>query len=245
MFFRRKANLKPHPPEPVIYCFVRHATYSSASAHKKRPENFSYEACHENLLKTSDSRVKFTYFLDTHKEQDHFIKNQAILIKEGTEAGSFLRLLEYVEKLNLSPNTIIYFLEDDYLHREGWVDALFEAFSLETDYVTLYDHSDKYTAYPKLQSKIFVTKSCHWRTTPSTTNTYAMRFSTFKQDLEIHRRFSLNRKVSSDHDKFLFLAKKGRTLISAIPGFSTHLDPEFLSPCIDWQKYMKEPLCKH
>lgn len=245
MFFRRKKQLLPHPPEPIIYCFVRHATYSSASNHKKRPANFSHEACHENLLATSDSRVKFTYLLDALKDQDHFIKSKAIPIKEGIEAGSFLRLIEHVKTLDLAPNTIIYFLEDDYVHREGWVDALFEAFSLETDYVTLYDHSDKYTAYPNLQSKLFVTKSCHWRSTPSTTNTYAMRFSTLKEDISIHRRFSLNRKVSADHDKFVFLEKKGRTLISAVPGFSTHADPEFLSPCIDWSNYFKEPLCKH
>ena len=244
MFFRRNPQVLS-PVEPIIHCFVRHATYSSASLHKKRPLNFNHEACHHNLLKTADSRVKFTYFLDHKKKRDHFIKDQAILIEEGTEAGSFLRMLEHVESLNLKPNTIIYFLEDDYVHREGWVDALFEAFSLGVDYVTLYDHSDKYTAYPKLRSKIFVTPSCHWRTSPSTTNTYAMRFSTLIRDLSIHRRFSLNRKVSSDHDKFCFLAKKGKTLISAVPGFSTHADPEFLSPCIDWTNYFEESLCKH
>lgn len=233
MFFFRRKNFKG-PPQPIIEVFVRHCNYSAASAHKKRPENFSREACHRNLLSTKDARVHLTYFLDIAREGDHFIQPEAIQIQEGTEAGSFLKMLEYVAKLDLHPDTIIYFLEDDYLHRPGWVDILFEGFLTDADYVTLYDHRDKYTHYPKLKSKILITPSCHWRTTPSTTNTYAMRFSTLKQDLSIHRRFSLGRKITADHDKFCFLEKRGAVLISSIPGWSTHLDIEFISPCIDW-----------
>jgi hypothetical protein len=232
IFFSRK-NPKG-PPQPSIEVFVRHCTYSSISAKKGRPLGFSREACHRNLLDTADSRVHFTYFLDVVKEGDHFIQNEAIQIKEGTEAGSFLRMLEYVEKLDLHPDTILYFLEDDYIHRSGWVDILFEGFSTQADYVTLYDHRDKYSAYPKLKSEIFVTPSCHWRTTPSTTNTYAMRVSTLKYDLAIHRRFSTNRKITADHEKFCYLRKKKAILISPMPGWSTHADPEFISPCVNW-----------
>lgn len=225
------------PPQPTIELFVRHCNYSSASAHKKRPEGFSKLACHQNLLDTIDERVHPTFFLDTAVEGDHFLKGRAMEIKEGTEAGSFLRMLSYVEQLPLHPDTIVYFLEDDYLHRPGWIDILFEGFSLDADYVTLYDHRDKYTDYPKLASQLFLTSSCHWRTTPSTTNTYAMRFSTLKQDLSIHRRFSLGRAISADHDKFCYLTKKGAVLISPIPGYSTHAEPEFASP------FFKEILC--
>lgn len=238
MTFWRTKFLKG-PTQPKIEVFVRHCNYSAASAHKKRPADFSREACHQNLLETIDSRVNITYFLDGAKEGDHFIKDQAIKIKEGTEAGSFLRMLEHVEKLNLHPDTIVYFLEDDYLHRPGWVDILFEAFTTQTDYATLYDHRDKYTIYPKLKSQIFITASTHWRTTPSTTNTYAMRFGTLKEHLPIHRRFSLKRKISADHDKFCALAKKGAMLISPLPGWATHADPENISP------FFKETLCKH
>jgi glycosyltransferase involved in cell wall biosynthesis len=235
-FWKRK--IPQHPPQPKIEVFVRHCLYSSASAHKKRPVDFSREACHQNLLDTLDSRVNVTFFLDTAHPGDHFLKNQAILIKEGTEAGSFLRMLDHVEKLPLHPDTLIYFLEDDYLHRPGWVDVLFEGFSTCADYVTLYDHRDKYMIYPKLTSKIFLTSSCHWRTTPSTTNTYAMRFSTLKKHMAIHRAFSLKRKITADHDKFCALGKKGAMLVSPIPGWATHADPEFGSP------FFKEFLCR-
>ncbi len=228
------------PPQPKIEVFVRHAVYSSVSAHKKRLPGFTREACHRNLLKTADSRINFTFFLDTATPGDHFIKDSAIQTQEGTEAGSFLRMLDHVEKLDLHPNTIVYFLEDDYLHRPGWVDILFEGFSLEADYVTLYDHQDKYTMYPKLTSQIFATKSCHWRVTPSTTNTYAMKFRTLIESMAIHRRFSEGRKISADHDKFCCLGKKGAKLISSMPGWSTHVDPEHISPCIDWEPFLKE-----
>lgn len=243
MFWSKK--IIKGPPQPTIEVFVRHCNYSDVSAHKKRPAGFSREACHRNLLDTIDPRVHLTFFLDTAKEGDHFIKGQAIEIKEGTETGSFLRMLDYVEKLELHPDTIVYFLEDDYLHRAGWVDVLFEGFSLEADYVTLYDHRDKYFAYPKLESKIFVTGRTHWRTTPSTTNTYAMRFGTLKRDISIHRRFSLGRKITADHDKFSFLRRRGAMLISPIPGWATHAEPEYTSPCIDWETLFKESLCKH
>lgn len=238
MFFLKRKILKG-PPQAKIEVFVRHCNYSAASAHKIRPDGFSREACHRNLLDTIDSRVNLTFFLDTATEGDHFIKGQAIEINEGTEAGSFLRMLEHVEQLDLHPDTLIYFLEDDYLHRPGWVDVLFEGFSLDADYITLYDHRDKYMHYPKLKSQIFLTPSTHWRTTPSTTNTYAMRFSTLKEHLPIHRRFSEGRKISADHDKFCSLGKKGAMLISPIPGWSTHAEKEFASP------FFKETLCKH
>lgn len=242
MFWKRK--VPPGPPQPTIEVFVRHAIYSSVSAHKERFPRFSREICHQNLLKTSDDRVHITAFLDTFHSGAHFL-TKYIEIKAGTEASSFLQMLDYVERLDLHPDTLIYFLEDDYLHRPGWIDILFEGFSTGADYVTLYDHNDKYTAYPDLRSKIYATASCHWRTTPSTTNTYAMRFRTLKEHLAIHKKFSLGRKITADHDKFCYLAKKGAMLVSSIPGWSTHAEPKYASPTIDWEAFFKESLCTH
>lgn len=227
-----------------IEVFVRHCHFSEVSQYKNRFARFSRQKCHENLLVTLDpSRANLTFLLDTFypSATPHFILNQSrypvIQIKEGTEAGSFLKLLDIVSSLKLKPETIVYFLEDDYLHREGWVDVLFEGFSLpDISYVTLFDHRDKYflSSYKNLHSKIFHTKRCHWRTTPSTTNTYAMRYEMLKDHLFVHQEFSKGRKISSDHDKFIKLGQMGATLISSIPGWSTHVEVEYASPCIDW-----------
>ena len=117
---------------------------------------------------------------------------------------------------------------------------MLEGFSLpDIDYLTLYDHPDKYTAaYEKLSSKLYRTKSCHWRTTPSTTNTYAMRWSTLRSHLSIHRQYSKDVKISKDHAKFCELKKLGATLISCIPGYSSHIESNNESPCIDWEKQL-------
>jgi hypothetical protein len=200
--------------------------------------------CFINLIKTLDpAKVNLTILLDTfHPMQEvHFVKQQTdypvIEIKQGTETGSFLFLIDYVSKLSLDLETPIYFVEDDYMHKQGWVDILLEGLSIpDIDYATLYDHRDKYflPLYQTLHSKIYHTSSCHWRTTPSTTNTFAMKFKTLLRDLEIHRAFSLNRRISADHEKFCKLHEMGRVLVSSIPGWSTHTEPEFASPCIDW-----------
>ncbi len=235
----------------MIELFVRHCHFSAISQHKQRFPEFTKRRCYENFLRNLDSRVRVTFLLDTYHPMDttHFVKEQTrypvIEIKEGKETGSFLRLLDHVMQRELDPETIVYFLEDDYIHRPRWVDILLEGFTLpQADYVTLYDHKDKYfaQAYKNLKTKLYHTASCHWRTTPSTTNTYAMKFKTLKRDLKIHREFSSKGAISKDHEKFCKLHKTGAQLLSPIPGWSTHAEPDFASPCISWENLLKETL---
>ncbi len=231
-----------------IEVFVRHCYASTASAHKSRFANFSRERCYHNLVGTlNDPDVQITFFLDTAKAtgEEHFLKEQkrfpVIEIQAGSEAVSFLSMLDHVLKQDIDPDTIIYFLEDDYIHKPEWIKILREGFSIaNVDYITLFDHKDKYLyeEYQNLQSRIFHTDSCHWRTTPSTTNTYAMRFQTLKRDAELHRSFSCDRSITADHEKFCALAEKGAILISSIPGWATHVEPEFASPCADWESVL-------
>lgn len=192
--------------------------------------------------------IRVTFFLDTFHsmEGEHFLRKQnrypIIEFKAGSESSSFLFMLEHVYNQKFSADTIIYFLEDDYLHLPGWPQILREAFTLpKVDYATLYDHKDKYffPEYADSASKIFHTDSCHWRTTPSTTNTYAMLFKTLKKDIDTHRCYSLGRTITADHDKFCKLSESGRVLVSSIPGFSTHAEPQYASPCTDWEKILK------
>jgi hypothetical protein len=237
---------------PKIQVFVRHCYFSSASHKKERLKAFDRRKCHQNLLNTlSPKDVNITFFLDSFykNEGSHFVLEQTefpvVEIKEGTEAGSFLKLLDYVTAQKFDEETILYFLEDDYLHKEGWVEILKEGFSIpEVDYVTLYDHKDKYflPSYHQLTSKIYHTESCHWRTTPSTTNTFAIRFKTLLKDQEVHRAFSRDRKISSDHEKFCTLRERGAILISSIPGWATHAEPAFASPCHNWENVLNKSL---
>jgi hypothetical protein len=224
-----------------IEVFSRHCSFSSISQHKKRFPGFSHEKCYRNLVDTLDcTQANLTLFLDTAKgaKQDHFLKDSPVIeLCEGTESGAFLRLLDHIVAMPLHPETILYLVEDDYLHRPGWLSILREGFTVpDVDYVTLYDHRDKYHAplYEKLTARLFHTASCHWRTTPSTTQTFACRFRTLLRDLSIHQKYSLGRSISQDHAKFVKLQKRGALLISSIPGFSTHVEEGLSSPCVEW-----------
>lgn len=252
MLFRKPVLQVPKRPVGKIELFSRHCIVSTISQHKTRLKGFSREACFENLMDTIDAtKVNVTCFLDIAKgpKSSHFLHHETrcpiVEVAAGSEAGSFLRLLALVEALPFDPETILYFVEDDYLHRPGWIEPMLEAFMLPgVEYVTLYDHRDKYVwpIYRQLESRLFVTPSCHWRTTPSTTNTFAMRFKTLMRDIAIHRRFSEKRLISADHRKFCELRRRGALLVSSIPGWSTHVEAEFASPCFAWETLMKQKL---
>ena len=178
----------------MIRVFQRHCNFSSNSHNKPRPDWFDREKIFDSLISTLDERVEYTAFHDSGNGEleNHFLNNRVvnkISQKGGNDAQSFLNLLNYVIEQNYNDEDIIYFLEDDYLHKPGWVDILLEGFEyIGADYYTLYDHPDKYylPMYEDLQSKIIVTPSIHWRTIPSTTNTYACKFKILKQHFDIH-----------------------------------------------------------
>ena len=128
-------------------------------------------------------------------------------------------------------NDIIYLVEDDYMHMPGWTTVLQNVYDMydSINYVSLYDHPDKYTPrYQGLQSQIIVSNYCHWRTVPSSCGTFAGRVKTFKEDLDIHMG-SLG-----DHNKFTLLAERNRNIISALPAFATHCVHPWTSPFRDW-----------
>ena len=114
-------------------------------------------------------------------------------------------------------------LEDDYAVSPHWTLLVNEGLQF-ADYVTLYDHPDKYELeiYKEIQSKLFKGHKSHWRTTPSTTNSFAASLKTLVDDISVQRQYSTNVKVSLDHFKFLQLWAKGKTLVSCIPGAWSH-----------------------
>lgn len=228
-----------------IYVYIRHCVQSSNSTNKTRPSWFNKEGALCNLLNTCDAHTHVTVLLDTASTPDpasHFVYKYKIPVIEaqgGTDAHSFINLIEHVSSKELPDDAIVYLLEDDYVHLPGWTQVLREAFDAKlAPYVTLYDHPDKYShpMYTNLTSKLFITPSVHWRTVPSTTNTYAMLASTLKKHKHIHLRFS-DTKVgfTFDHDKFTYLANLGQQLVSPIPGYSTHVENNMLSPCVNWK----------
>jgi len=145
------------------------------------------------------------------------------------------------QALCLGDDTTVYLAEDDYLYRPACGHILLEGFQTGADYVTLYDHPDKYVGRSKKDnplaatetSRLFVTDSSHWRTSNSTTMTFAAKVGTLRQDADVMRRH-LQKAKPKDFRMFQTLAKAGRMLVSAIPGIATHCVPGFMSPLTDW-----------
>lgn len=87
------------------------------------------------------------------------------------------------------PTDLVYFLENDYLHQEGWLSKVFEAYDspLPFDYLSLYDHKDKYIydMYQDLRSKVMCSETHHWRTAPSTCASFIVDAGTLTADHDI------------------------------------------------------------
>jgi hypothetical protein len=227
----------------MIRVFQRHCLFSSNSEHKQRPSWFNREHMFDSFVAGLDSRVELTCMFDSGRGSvdQHFLSSKDVKIvsmEGGNDAISFLNVLNYVKDQNYNPEDVVYFLEDDYIHRSGWIDVLQEGVDqIGADYYTLYDHPDKYflPMYESLMSKIIVTPSTHWRTIPSTTNTYACKYSTLMKHFDIHVKYcDLVNKWTKDHDKFVELWNVGSNLISCMPGYSAHVEAGMLSPVINW-----------
>ena len=117
----------------MIRAFQRHCNFSSQSANKPRPEWFNREKIFDSFISTLDDRVDYTAFHDSGNGgiEDHFLNKKDVNKVSkfgGNDAQSFLNLLNYVIEQDYKEEDLIYFVEDDYLHKEGWVDILLEGF---------------------------------------------------------------------------------------------------------------------
>jgi hypothetical protein len=208
----------------------------------QRPEWFDYEICFKSLLKTIKNQdVKLNVIMDGDYENNWIAKYKKFYdlheIKAGTDCLSFWKTNKIIKNNEaIKDNDLIYLLENDYMHLSGWVDKVNELFNLYniSGYVTLYDHLDKYyyEMYRDLVSKIIITNTHHWRTTPSTCGSFIVNKTTFDQD------FDINSTWNGDHEKFLWLNKnRNRIVLSAVPGLSTHCVIGCESPTINWKNY--------
>lgn len=211
---------------------------------KYRPYWFDYENCFRNLLHTikDNPNVKLNVIMDgkidsnwISKYKEHYTAYEVeggTMVKAGHAMFNLLKQL----KDNISEGDLIYILENDYMHVEGWVEKVLELFGTfkGLNYVTLYDHNDKYIhdhLYGDLVSKIFATHSSHWRTIPNTCGSYIASKEIFFEDVDDQIR------EVGDCNKWLWLHEnKNRFMLSALPGLSTHCMEELMSPCVDWEK---------
>ena len=219
-----------------IHIYYRHASNCIV---RNRPSWFTFEKCWENLLKTIDGKdnINLTLALDGNVEDD-FTKNyqdkfELFSTNHGSSLLSYRDLLKHIQNTKMDKNDLIYFVENDYLHLDNWVDKVIDLFLCyeSLNYVSLYDHNDKYMPmYDNLASKIITSKTHHWRTTPSTCGTFIITRDMFDKDYDVWE------SAVGDHNTFMYLnQERQRYVLTPIPGLATHCMEGLLSPTIKWE----------
>jgi hypothetical protein len=204
--------------------------------------NFFWKFCSVNKLKvyilvdTTNLRQETRDLLTVYDTFEvHYVNG-------GSSAASWKLAFEFAQQF--PDDDYVYFVEDDYLHRHNSYLVLMEGLE-RADYVSLYDHNDKYISSfdggnPFIDddggeaTKVFRTKSAHWKLTNSTTMTFATQLKTLRDDADVWHRWTMTGPHPHDFQAFLELNKKGRSLITPIPGWSTHCEERWASPGIDW-----------
>ena len=218
---------------------------SDTGYNKVKPAYINNEACLRNAIEMFPwFEHNWTILADNISEETRgmikkYISEKFIIdISVGHGAGTFNLALD--KALTYEDDEIVYFLENDYLHKQNSDKILLEGFNVGYSYVALYDHPDKYIdgANPYVEdggeiTRVMLSKSCHWKITNSTTMTFAAKVKTLKEDEEILRKYTLG-EYPRDFEMFLALREKEHGLITPIPGYSTHGETAWLTPLTDW-----------
>lgn len=212
---------------------------SSSSYKKNKLPGTSKEVCLRNFLEIFPPKQHpFTILADNCDESTLSMVESHVPIFLGNEihktslgnSGAFRHAVDLA--LERPDNEIVYFVEDDYLHLSS-SDPYFPSIPardleeglLRADYVTLFDHPDKYLSeYDNGEiTKVYRTLHSHWKHSISTTMTFATRVRTIREDYEIWMRYTEDTHPK-DHLIFLELREKERMLGVRIPGSACHVD---------------------
>ena len=221
---------------------------SDVGYNKVKPNYINNENCLANATKEFDdsiwSVIADNVSEDTNNMIQKYVTRDCILYTEkGNGAATFNLALD--EALMYDDDEIVYFIENDYLHKPGSEEVIKEAFELGASFVSLYDHPDKYMIPEKggnpyckggaEDTRVYKTDSVHWKITNSTTMTFASKVSTLKKVEPILRKWTAG-VHPDDFQMFLELRKNNELLLTPIPGYSTHGETAWLSPFTDWKK---------
>jgi len=197
---------------------------SSENRNKPKLPGATKLRCLANFLSVFGNGV--TVIADNCDDQllKDIYKHPVTVLETGLgNSPSFMYTLSQVRFC--SDNTLVYLVEDDYLHRPNALKLLQEGVQM-ADYVTLYDHPDKYGPIYEYgeQTRIFRSLSSHWKWTASTCMTFAALAKTLREDYSTWREFC-DGPIPRDHEAFCNLrAESGRTLAACIPGVACHTD---------------------
>ena len=221
---------------------------SDAGYNKVKPDYINNEACLKNATKEFKDANWSILADNVSAETNDMIqryhpRSEISYLEMGNGAATFNVALN--EALTYNDDEIVYFLENDYLYKPGSQKILLEGFDLGADFVSLYDHPDKYmdpneggNPYCEGRSettRVYLTDSVHWKITNSTTMTFAAKVSTLKNCEETLRKHTSGTHPN-DFQMFLDLVMDKKYLVTPIPGYATHGETAWLSPLTNWKK---------
>ncbi len=165
------------------------------------------------------------------------VGNDNIITSTLGNAGSLK--LAFETAMTYDDTDIIYFVEDDYLHKKNSRAVLLEGLE-KANFVSLYDNPDKYLINGPNRlinggenCKTMLTTSSHWRTTNSTTMTFATRV--FNVKIYKSNLYSSCATEQPQDFKMWLEILKNTSLVIPIPGYSTHCHPPWISPLNLWE----------
>lgn len=222
---------------------------SDAGYNKVKPAYIDNEACLRNFC-----NAFFDHIHDIHIIADNCSNETLSMIAKyidpiniekvsvGHGAGTFNLALDMA--LKLGDKYIVYFVENDYLHKQQSPKIIEEGLSLGASFVALYDHPDKYLDPSKggnpyceggaEDTRVYLTDSCHWKITNSTTMTFASTVEALKRTEPTLRKYTNQGHYPDDFKMFLDLREQNELLVTPLPGYATHGETAWLSPLTDW-----------
>lgn len=218
---------------------------------KVKPVYIDNEACLKNLCNVFSNYIHTIVIIADNISQStgdmiqkYISRDQTQYVSVGHGAGTFNIALDIA--LLKKDHEIVYFVENDYLHKQQSPEIIIEGLSLGASFVSLYDHPDKYLDPSKggnpyceggaEDTRVYLTDSCHWKITNSTTMTFASTVETLKRTEPILRKYTNQGHYPDDFKMFVDLRQKNELLITPIPGYATHGETAWLSPLTDWAK---------
>ena len=219
---------------------------SDSGYKKEKPDYIDNEKCLANASKVFKDAEWLVIADNCSADTLNMIEKYQTNIKSvsiGHGAGTFNLALD--EALTYDEDEIVYFIENDYLHKLDSETIIREGFDLGASFVALYDHPDKYldpsqggNPYCKgggEETRVYLTDSCHWKITNSTTMTFASKVSVLKRIESILRKHTSSSHPNDFH-MFLELREHSELLVTPIPGYATHGETAWLSPLTNWSK---------
>ena len=204
---------------------------------KDRPVWFDklkcFKSIHDAIQNCNKTKVELIVLMDGDENNSlsKYITdlNYKIIYNNFSSNNESLKhQLNYSKQIN---SDVIYFLEDDYLHTKNSLNILASGIQ-KYNLITGYDHLDRYTRTDDISYQNEIIEfydTSHWRSVESTTCTWMCTKKYLEIVMPYAEYFMLN-----DRDLFRTLYQNNIRLYSPVPGVSTHVHKDFLSPGIDW-----------